>query len=362
MGETENKLFEAIMKKDYDSARALIKQGASVNSRDSKGRSAVYFAVYSGSRPLASLMIKHASYAEKKRFGKLATAIALGNRRKIINIISNNKKELLKQDALGNSELTFAAIYNDAFAAGLLLKKGANPDVKNRSGSTPLMAACERGSIETVKILLMNNPKADVNASDKHGETPLSLAAANGHSRITALLINAGAKVNTVNRHGNTPLLSCAINGRLKSIKQLIKGGADINSRGMWHKTALHISVMKNFGAITQALIEAGADLNAKDQLGATPLGLAAAQGDNTTVLRLLKAGAEPDVKMDRGRTALMVASEAGNLKAAALLLEAGASLSVKDYDGKTPLCCAGSEKIKTMLEEMELAEINGQA
>jgi ankyrin repeat protein len=57
-----------------------------------------------------------------------------------------------------------------------------------------------------------------------------------------------------------------------------------------------------------------------------------------------------------------MVASESGNLKAAALLLEAGASLSVRDYEGKTPLCCAGSEKIKTMLEEMELAEINGQA
>jgi ankyrin repeat protein len=56
----------------------------------------------------------------------------------------------------------------------LLLEKGADPNLGDNDGRTPLAWAAEKGREETVKILLENG--ANVNSTDNYGQTPLSWA------------------------------------------------------------------------------------------------------------------------------------------------------------------------------------------
>jgi ankyrin repeat protein len=68
----------------------------------------------------------------------------------------------------------------------LLLDAGAQPNVRNQQGMTPLMFASNFGVTEVVSMLL--ECKADPTAKDNIGRTPLSLATGQGHSDVVELL------------------------------------------------------------------------------------------------------------------------------------------------------------------------------
>jgi len=52
-----------------------------------------------------------------------------------------------------------------------------------------LLDACQKGHIETVKLLLTDE-RVDVNVQDKHERTPFYIACENGHIEIAELLLN----------------------------------------------------------------------------------------------------------------------------------------------------------------------------
>ena len=62
----------------------------------------------------------------------------------------------------------------DLAEIGRLLEAGADVNVRNKFGVTPLMMASKEGHAEIVKLLLAN--KADVNAAHTDGRTPLMVA------------------------------------------------------------------------------------------------------------------------------------------------------------------------------------------
>jgi ankyrin repeat protein len=72
-----------------------------------------------------------------------------------------------------------------------LIKAGADVNVKNKYGVSPLMIAAANGHTEIVTALLEAN--ADVNAAHTDGSTPLWVAAANGHTEIVTALLAAEA-------------------------------------------------------------------------------------------------------------------------------------------------------------------------
>ncbi|WP_410543451.1 ankyrin repeat domain-containing protein [Wolbachia endosymbiont of Cylisticus convexus] len=77
----------------------------------------------------------------------------------------------------------FAALEGDLEVAEVLLKHGADVNVKSEQGYTPLHAAAWEGDLEVVKLLLKH--EADVNARNLGlGEnTPLHFAAWKGRFR-----------------------------------------------------------------------------------------------------------------------------------------------------------------------------------
>jgi ankyrin repeat protein len=74
----------------------------------------------------------------------------------------------------------------------LLLRKKADVDARTNFGETPLLLAAFQGHIDVVELLLAKN--ADVNARDNSGMTPLHYALANHHDALADLLRRHGGQ------------------------------------------------------------------------------------------------------------------------------------------------------------------------
>jgi len=96
-------------------------------------------------------------------------------------------------------------------------------------------------------------------------ETPVTIRTT------TELITRYGADVNARNQLGETPLIMAARNGHIEKIKVLLDHGADINSQGSEDgKTALIWAAHMNDADMTKLLLDKGANPNLKDRDGYT--------------------------------------------------------------------------------------------
>jgi ankyrin repeat protein len=65
----------------------------------------------------------------------------------------------------------------------LLLTAGADPNVRNKQGRTPLSLAAERGQLHTLKCLLAQ-ANTDTNRGDVNNKTAIYHACEKGHAEI----------------------------------------------------------------------------------------------------------------------------------------------------------------------------------
>jgi ankyrin repeat protein len=72
-----------------------------------------------------------------------------------------------------------------------LLENGADPNIPNNRGFTPLMRAAHSGMDNVVELLV--NGGAELDAQDKHGRSALMLALRGEHSQVAERLLMAGA-------------------------------------------------------------------------------------------------------------------------------------------------------------------------
>ncbi|GAA0476255.1 hypothetical protein GCM10009096_17520 [Parasphingorhabdus litoris] len=91
----------------------------------------------------------------------------------------------------GETALHIVIARRDATWAGFLLQKGANPNLRDKQGTTPLLLATRLRFIEGARILLAKN--ADVNQTNNRGETALIRAVQLRDSEMTRLLLKNGA-------------------------------------------------------------------------------------------------------------------------------------------------------------------------
>ena len=153
-----------------------------------------------------------------------------------------------------------------------------------------LLKAASEGHEACVRKLLAAG--ADPNIANNYGNTPLHGAAHTVHEACVATLLAAGADPNVVNVNGDTPLLEATMRGHEACVATLIAAGANPNVVNTDGKTLLHSAVCSGHEACVRALIDTGADLNAVDDYGKTLLQLAVEKGRkkcaHTLVIRML--------------------------------------------------------------------------
>jgi serine/threonine protein kinase len=153
-----------------------------------------------------------------------------------------------------DKKLLKASIIGDVKKVKKLLIEGANVNVQNKFGRTPLHLVASYDYFEIAKVLIVNG--ANVNAQDKNGWTPLHEAAFWGCMNVVKLLIENGANVNAKNKFGNTPLHLASIRGNIEIVRLLLEHGADpdiINNGG---NTAVDLARNKGYFGIVKLIEE----------------------------------------------------------------------------------------------------------
>lgn len=96
-------------------------------------------------------------------------------------------------------------------------------DVRDREGSTFLIAAAEIGDGELVDILLAR--RANINATKIDGSTALIVASAGGHTDIVQLLLAHDADINAESVAGHTALIGAVYYNHIAAVKLLMAAG-----------------------------------------------------------------------------------------------------------------------------------------
>lgn len=208
---------------------------------------------------------------------------------------------LNRSDEWSCSSLHIAARKKAPNLAGLLLQKGANVNLVDKSGDTPLHIAVKREAREIVLLLLDHG--VDTEIRDRNGHTALHAALSGWMNEdILSILIEKDVYIEARDSSGRTPLHNAVLRNLQTTARSLISHGADVNASHDIVNASNEILPTGNillFDAVIQRkewavkmLLEAGADLQ-MGETGRLALYNALAEGEDSIAKLLLDHGAE---------------------------------------------------------------------
>lgn len=227
--------------RDPERVRLLVERGADVNAQSKQGRT--------------PLMV-----ASLRRGGADSVELMLAKGAGV-----NSK------DSRGDSAIGLAASIGDVRIMRRLLAAGADVNAVNKRGMTPVNLAASGRSPEAVRLLIekgadVRTASNTLSNSVRHGQilmiklAPLHRAAAFGPAETVRDLLKAGADVNARDGRKLMPL-SFAVatdNPSLETVRLLLQAGADVNAGDNTGETALDWAEKFGYPDIITALKRAG--------------------------------------------------------------------------------------------------------
>ncbi|XP_070555880.1 transient receptor potential cation channel subfamily V member 3-like isoform X2 [Ptychodera flava] len=161
--------------------------------------------------------------------------------------------------------------------------------------------------LEFVETLV--DSKANINCTDKHGQSILHEVARVWETDVAAFLIaEKGANVNQGDDFGRTPLHVAAAVDYPEMVNCLLDNGADLEALTNGEdQTPLHYAAKNDACHSLRALIKRGANLHANDFKKRSPLQVAAEGDRSETARTLLELGADPADIDENGQPALVL-------------------------------------------------------
>jgi ankyrin repeat protein len=359
--------------------KALIQAGANVNAQDNLGTTALIAAVENG--------------ASKELIDTLL-------------LVPDIDVNLKNSDYRGNYTALLTAVQQWRFEHVLSILSSPNVRIDQAGtldGITPIMLACQLGSIKIVTALLKKN--ANLNLLSTGGMSALAIATAKNHTEIVTLLLESGAQpINTLNplegnwaliaaikssnlevfnkllgiqavrdqincapTHGSVYLyshsgetaLACAAQNENTDILTALLAvpGINVNITNAKGLTALmHAIRNKNPNAITSLLAVPGINVNLANAEGMSALMLAIRHHDTNAITPLLAVpGINVNLANAEGMSALMLAIRHHDTNAITPLLAVpGINVNLARPDGETAISLAfesGYHNIVTLLQ-----------
>ncbi|KAF4486756.1 Ankyrin repeat, PH and SEC7 domain containing protein secG [Colletotrichum fructicola Nara gc5] len=171
----------------------VVDQGVEKEAQDSRMRRPLHWAVQNGHEEVAALLIEQKADKEAQDsygFGSSRPLhyAAVRGYEQLIALLVDEGAEIEARGEQGLTPLHFAAAEGYVKAAEMLLKKGANIEAK-LGLTTALLLAAKKGQAAVVALLIHQGAERDV--VDKIGETPLHKAATSGSTETVMTLSQA---------------------------------------------------------------------------------------------------------------------------------------------------------------------------
>lgn len=310
---------------------ALLDHGANENARDAEGYTPLAWAISAGGSllPLVKTLLQAGAD---------------------LNIPSGDCNDCVA--------LHVAARVGDADAIALLLLNGADIDVRDKDGDTPLVWAIRSHHLGCVEVLLHAGAKVDVRSTDDNGFAALHVAADQGSDAMVYLLLEFEADINILNNLGETAAIRAVGGGHKRVVQTLSEFGANFTiATARNGYTPLHFAVHLEREDIVKILSK-GVDTLIADHDGETPL-MWAARGGNARLVEIMMADRETfDEDSPDGCVALRLASFHGRDEAVDALLK-GVNKDALDCDGERPLIWAVAGGHLPMVKALVAAGFN---
>lgn len=176
---TIQNLLQAVQNNDTATVIKALELGADVNQTDEQGRSLLLIATVHAHTETATLLVQHGAD---------------------VNLQAHNK----------DSAFLYAGASGQTSLLQLFIAHGARFDLFNRYNGTALIPACERGHVETVR-LLANTKGFPIDHVNRLGWTALMEAVILGdgsskYQQIVQILKDAGTNMHIPDHDGVTPL------------------------------------------------------------------------------------------------------------------------------------------------------------
>merc|ERR1719367_2733778 len=147
-----------------------------------------------------------------------------------------------------------ASYHNHTEVVQFLVQKGADIEMKRKSGSHAAYMAAQEGNLKILKFLVQNAPDV-VDLKGYKGITPLVVAAKKGHFKVVKYLISKpNVDIDSQDIFGRTALIWASYNNHEKIVQMLLKKGADKLIKDNYGQTALDVAKSQNFVNIAEIL------------------------------------------------------------------------------------------------------------
>ena len=296
-------------------------------------------------------------YNQQNDVTPLITAVKYQNIKDCQLMIANYKSDIDKQNIHGETAVKIAADLNNIQITELLLANGANPNISDNKGWTPLLNATQHNNPELVKLLLKYCAKETIDTQNGYDFNALNIAVSDGYYEIAEVLLKNGANPNMLYKNNWTLLLTATNKNNLELVKLLLKYGAKktIDTKNDYDFNPLNLAIADEHYDIAETLLKNGANPNILYKNNWTLL-LSATNKNNIELVKLLlKYGAGKTINENNNKliNALKIALSKEHHEIAKTLLENGANPNIKDNNGWTPLMSAiknGDVKIVELL------------
>lgn len=197
-------------------------------------------------------------------------------------------------------------------------------DAQDNYGNTPLHLAAGNGHVDMTKALLDRGASLEIH-NHVANFSALHVAASKGYKEVVALLLAKGSRLETRfenEQTSGTSLTIAAEFGRSEVVRTLLRANADPQAKTRSGNTALHIAASKGYAQVVKELLSnKKTDVKARTPSGTTALHLAASNGHQDIVMALLHKGADPNERDNTGWTAAHRAAAGGHKKVVMTLL-----------------------------------------
>ncbi|MCJ1279828.1 hypothetical protein MMC21_007652 [Puttea exsequens] len=336
--------------------RILLESGADLDLKDREGRTALLRAVNRGEIDAVRELMDHSVDLESidNNGQTLLHGAAIKGYTDIARLLLEGRPPKLKcicpnvRDRYGMTPLHWAARYNFASTASLLLKFRADATLVDEIKRIPSLVAWQYGSRDVLDIIV-NAEKAQQHRTTVHYDedarpawslarqgltgaidraistrpedfsilepctdnSPIHCAVENDHiEALYSLLACRKIAINGVNNIGRTPLHMAALSGNHRASNALIDYGVDIEARDRWDDEALFLAELNGYRHIMLLLIDSGAKMD-KTKIDWKELFFFAVEQGNDSVVKTMidKHGVDRSVQNKDGLRAIQIAT-----------------------------------------------------